>query len=51
MPGTSRDTCRSGNELIAWAVEQGLVVVVEEGASADHLSSSQGRTPTYARMR
>jgi hypothetical protein len=39
---------RTVSRVIAWAVEVGLIVVAEKGASADFLGSSKGRTPTYA---
>lgn len=41
-------SARTVSRVIAWAVEQGLLVVVEEGASAAFLGSKAGRTPTYA---
>ncbi|WP_156934913.1 hypothetical protein [Pseudonocardia spinosispora] len=39
---------RTVSRVIAWAVEVGLIVVAEKGASATFLGSSTGRTPTYA---
>ena len=39
---------RTLSRVIAWAVEQGLVIVAEQGASAAFLGTDQGRTPTYA---
>lgn len=41
-------SARTVSRVIAWAIEQGLLVVVEEGASAAFLGSTAGRTPTYA---
>ncbi len=41
-------SARTVSRVIAWAIEQGLLVVVEEGASAAFLGSKAGRTPTYA---
>jgi hypothetical protein len=34
--------------VLAWARDQGLLAVVEQGASAEFLGSRHGRTPTYA---
>lgn len=39
---------RTVSRVIAWAVEVGLIVVAEKGASAAFLGASKGRTPTYA---
>ncbi|TQM01603.1 hypothetical protein FB558_8494 [Pseudonocardia kunmingensis] len=39
---------RTVSRVLAWAREQGLVVVVEPGASAQFLGTPHGRTPTYA---
>ena len=39
---------RTVSRVIAWAVAEGLVVIVEEGASAAYLGAKKGRTPTYA---
>jgi hypothetical protein len=39
---------RTVSRVLAWAVEVGLVVVAEKGASASFLGASKGRTPTYA---
>lgn len=39
---------RTVSRVIAWAVEVGLIVVAEKGASAAFLGTAKGRTPTYA---
>lgn len=39
---------RTVTDLIRWAKDVGLLVVVEEGAAAGFLGSRHNRTPTYA---
>lgn len=39
---------RTVSRVLAWARDEGLIVVVEHGASAEFLGAEHGRTPTYA---
>ncbi|MGH3821971.1 MAG: hypothetical protein ACRDRA_03895 [Pseudonocardiaceae bacterium] len=39
---------RTVSRVLAWARDEGLIVVVEQAASAEFLGSQHGRTPTYA---
>lgn len=39
---------RTVSRVLAWARDDGILVVVECGASAEFLDSDTGRTPTYA---
>jgi hypothetical protein len=39
---------RTVSRVLAWARDQGLLVVVEPGASAEFLGTDAGRAPTYA---
>lgn len=39
---------RTVSRVLAWARDEGLVAVVEQGASAEFLGAEHGRTPTYA---
>jgi hypothetical protein len=39
---------RTVSRVLAWARAQGIIVVVEQAASAEFLGSQHGRTPTYA---
>jgi hypothetical protein len=39
---------RTVSRVLAWARDQGLIAVVEQGASAEFLGAKHGRTPTYA---
>ncbi|MBV9730229.1 MAG: hypothetical protein JO309_12660 [Pseudonocardiales bacterium] len=39
---------RTVSRVLAWARDAGLIVVVEQAASAEFLGSQHGRTPTYA---
>lgn len=39
---------RTVSRVLAWARDEGLIVVVEHAASAEFLGSQHGRTPTYA---
>jgi hypothetical protein len=39
---------RTVSRVLAWARDEGLVVVVEHAASAEFLGTGHGRTPTYA---
>lgn len=48
MAETARRSTRTVSRVLAWAVEQGLLVQAEAPASAAFLGSTVGRTPTYA---
>jgi hypothetical protein len=39
---------RTVSRVLAWARDEGLLAVVEQGASAEFLGTEHGRTPTYA---
>jgi hypothetical protein len=51
LAAAGQRAARTLSRVIAWAVEQGLVVIAERGASASFLGTQRGRTPTYALYR